>query len=74
MEVIPKLQAAIAAQGGKPAGPPFGRFYNADPAAFDTEAGVPFTGSVKSAGDVHVSELPGGKAAMTVHVGPYDTL
>jgi effector-binding domain-containing protein len=73
-EVIPKLQAAIAAQGGKPAGPPYGRFYNGDPAAFDTEAGVPFTGPVKATGDVGVGELPGGTAAKAVHIGPYDTL
>jgi effector-binding domain-containing protein len=74
MEVIPKLQAAIAAQGGKPSGPPYGRFYNGDPAAFDTEAGIPFTGSVKATKDVRVGELPGGPAAKALHIGPYDTL
>ena len=73
-EVIPKLQAAIASQGGKPAGPPYGRYYNGDPAAFDTEAGIPFTGSVKATKDVLVGELPGGPAAKALHVGPYDTL
>ena len=73
-EVIPKLQVAIASQGGKPAGPPYGRYYNEDPAAFDTEAGIPFNGPVKSSGDVRVGELPSGPAAKTVHVGPYDTL
>jgi effector-binding domain-containing protein len=73
-EVIPKIQAAIASQGGKPAGPPYGRYYNEDPAAFDTEAGIPFSGSVTSSGDVRIGELPGGPAAKTVHIGPYDTL
>ncbi len=73
-EVIPKLRAAIAAQGGKPAGPPYGRYYNGDPAAFDTEAGIPFSGSVKNTKYVRVGELPGGPAAKTVHLGPYDTL
>ena len=73
-EVIPKLQSAIAAQGGKPAGPPYGRYFNSDPAAFDTEAGIPFTGSVKATGDVGVGELPGGPAAKAVHIGPYETL
>ncbi len=73
-EVIPKVRAAIAAQGGKPAGPPYGRYYNGDPAAFDTEAGIPFTGSVRAANEVRVGELPGGPAAKTVHIGPYDTL
>ncbi len=74
MEVIPKLQAAIAAQGGKPTGPPYGRFYTGDPAAFDTEAGIPFSGPVKPSGNVGVGELPGGPAAKAVHIGPYDTL
>lgn len=73
-EMIPKLRAAIASQGGKPAGPPYGRYYNGDPAAFDTEAGIAFTGSVKETNDVRVGELPGGPAAKTVHIGPYDTL
>jgi len=73
-EVTPKLRAAIASQGGKIAGPPYGRYYNGDPAAFDTEAGIPFTGSVRATNDVRIAELPGGAAAKTVHVGPYDTL
>lgn len=74
MELFPKLRTAIVAQGATPSGPPFARYYNSDPAAFDTEAGIPFTGTVTAASGAKVSTLPGGRAAMTVHVGSYETL
>src|SRR5205814_6242053 len=74
-EIFPKLRGAIRAQGATPAGPRFARYYNGDPAAFDTEAGIPFTGSFMLTGDeIRVIRLPAGKAAKTVHVGPYSTL
>jgi len=75
MEVYPKLRGAIRAQGSTPAGPPFARYYNSDPAAFDTEAGLPFTGSLMLTGDeIRIVRLPGGRAVRTLHVGPYNTL
>jgi len=74
MEVFPKLRSAIVAQGATPSGPPFARYYNSDPAAFDTEAGIPFTGTVAASDDARVTTLPGGRAAKAVHIGPYDTL
>ena len=74
MELFPKLRTAIVAQGGTPSGPPFARYYNSDPAAFDTEAGLPFTGTVTAASGARVSTLPGGRAAKTVHIGSYETL
>jgi AraC family transcriptional regulator len=73
-ETFPKLRAAIVAQGATPAGPPFARYYNGDPAAFDTEAGIPFTGTVTPSSGARVTTLPGGEAAKTVHIGPYETL
>ncbi|MEX2047755.1 MAG: GyrI-like domain-containing protein [Chloroflexota bacterium] len=74
MELFPRLRTAIVAQGATPAGPPFARYYNSDPAAFDTEAGIPFTGTVTAASGARVSTLPGGRAATTVHIGSYETL
>ncbi len=75
MEIFPKLRGAIRAQGATPAGPPFARYYNGDPAAFDTEAGIPFTGSFMITDEeIHVTKLPAGRAAKTVHIGPYYTL
>ncbi len=74
MELFPKLRTAIIAQGATPSGPPFARYYNSDPAAFDTEAGLPFTGTVTPAEGARVTTLPGGRAAKAVHIGSYETL
>jgi effector-binding domain-containing protein len=75
MEIFPRLRGAIRAQGATPAGPRFARYYNGDPAAFDTEAGIPFTGSFMLTGDeIRVTKLPAGRAAKTLHIGPYYTL
>jgi effector-binding domain-containing protein len=74
MELFPRLRTAIVSQGATPAGPPFARYYNSDPAAFDTEAGIPFKGTVSAASGMKVTTLPGGRAAKTVHIGPYETL
>jgi effector-binding domain-containing protein len=73
-ELFPRLRSAIISQGATPSGPPFARYYNADPAAFDTEAGLPFTGSVTAATGTRVTTLPGGRAAKTIHIGSYETL
>src|SRR3990170_1522054 len=48
-ELFPRLRTALVEQGATPSGPPFARYYNSDPAAFDTEAGIPFTGTVTNA-------------------------
>ena len=74
MEIFPKIRSVIVAHGATPSGPPFARFYNSDPAAFDTEAGFPFTGTVTASGDARITTLPGGRAAKAVHIGAYDTL
>ena len=73
-ELFPRLRTAIVSQGATPSGPPFARYCNSDPAAFDTEAGLPFTGSVTATTGTRVTTLPGGRAAKTVHIGSYETL
>lgn len=72
--------AAIAAEVGRGqfhfAGPPFGRFrpLDSDLAEFEVEAGFPVEGEGSPTGDIEVSSLPGGEAAVTVHVGPYNAM
>lgn len=73
-EVCPKVFGLLAAQGARPAGAPLARYFNNDPTAFDTEAAVPFAGSFAPSGDVRVPTLPGGKAAMMIHLGSYESL
>jgi len=74
MELFPRMRTAIVAHGATASGPPFARYYNSDKAAFDTEAGIPFTGTVTAASGMRVTTLPGGRAAKTVHIGSYETL
>ena len=74
MEVLPRIAAALAEQGATPAGPPYGRFFNADLSALDTEAGMPFEGRFAPSGDISATELPGGRALKTLHAGSYRTL
>lgn len=58
------------------AGPPFARYRPLDESftKFEVEAGFPTHLAVEGAGGVVSSELPGGPAAVTIHVGPYDAM
>jgi effector-binding domain-containing protein len=73
-EIFPALPAEVEKQGGKVTGPAFARYYNSDRQAFDTEAGIPFTGTITAPPGATVSQLPGGEAAKTLHIGSYETL
>ena len=59
-------------KGIGPSGPPFVGYHNMDMQNLDLEIGFPFPERVSGEGDVHAGELPGGKAATYLHVGPYD--
>ncbi len=55
-------------------GPPFG-YYPVTPT--DTvviEAGMPVAAATTASGEVHRLVLPGGRAVVALHVGPFDTL
>ena len=66
--------AALEGQGLHPTGPPFGRYRPTGEGAFDVEIGFPCSGVVQPRGRVEPSELPQGRAARTLHVGPYGTV
>ena len=57
-----------------PAGPPFARYHMLPGGYFEVESGYPVPEPVRSDGTTQPSTLPGGPAAVTVHVGPYDRL
>lgn len=61
----------LASQGVAPAGAPFARYKPVD-GAFDVQAGFPCTGAIVAHGRVEPTTLPGGPAATTRHVGPYE--
>lgn len=58
-------------QGLHPTGAPFGRYRLTEDGGFDVEAGFPCNDVVKPEGRVEADELPGGRVARTLHVGPY---
>lgn len=69
-----QVAAALAAQGTYPAGPPFARYRKLGEGGFEVEAGFPVASPVKAMGEVRPSSLPGGAAAVTVYVGPYNEM
>ena len=58
-------------QGLHPTGAPFGRYSMPEGGAFDAEIGFPCNDVVKPEGRVEACDLPGGRVARTMHVGPY---
>ena len=65
--------AAIGAAGASFAGPPFAR-YTGFGERIEAEVGFPFDGEVPETDRIAIVQLPGGLAATTRHVGPYDQI
>jgi effector-binding domain-containing protein len=68
-----KIFTCLGQAGIQPVGPPFARFQFLDDRV-DAEAGVPVAAPVDGQDGFSSVRLPSGTAAVTVHVGPYDTL
>ena len=60
--------------GEQPAGPPFTAYHNMDMTALDVEIGFPVASRQEGSGDVEPGKIPGGRAAVGMHTGPYDTI
>ena len=73
-EIYGKIGAFLGAKGLVPAGPPFARYYGCTDDGFDFEAGMPIAQATDGEGEICAGELPGGKAAATLHTGPYHQL
>lgn len=79
---LPNVADRIANLGGQANGAPYGRYHEFGPKQVDVEIGVPVAWPVANLrpvtesvpGEVGASELPGGRAAITIHRGTYDTL
>ncbi len=69
-------QTSLYAQrsGAAMAGPPFARYLEWGPGLLTLEAGLPVATAYPGEGDVRPDVLPGGFAAFTTHMGPYDQL
>lgn len=72
--LFPEVWAELERQGVPAAGPPFARWHHFAADRVDLEAGFPVAAPVAGAGRIVAGALPGGRAAVTVHRGPYDTL
>lgn len=80
-EHLDTVAERIADLGREPAGPPYGRYHEWGERV-DLEIGIPIATPVANLrplaeceeGEIGASELPGGRAAVTVHRGPYDGL
>jgi effector-binding domain-containing protein len=77
-EDMGKAYGAVAAYMGKAgaqfAGPPFAIYGTVPGEMWTVVCGFPVAGSAKGEGDIQAMETPAGKAAMTMHVGAYETL
>lgn len=77
-QVLGHAWGAIMRYAGRlglaPAGPPFVGYHNMDMQDLDLEIGFPFPQSLSGEGEIQSGELPGGRAAECLHVGPYDKI
>ena len=79
---LPNIAHRLADMGIEPAGPPYGRYHEFGPDTVDLEIGIPVASPAPNLrmladaelGEVSSSELPGGRAAVTVLRGSYDGL
>ena len=81
-DAMSRLAARLGQAGATPVGPPYARYHAWGGELADVEIGFPLAGRIDGLsaladspeGEVGASELPGGRAAQTVHRGPYPTL
>ena len=69
-----EIMGLLGKQGLTPAGPPYVLYRNEDIENLDIELGIPAAGDIRPEGRVVSGTLPGGKAAVAIHTGPYDTI
>ena len=75
-EMFQQVFTYAGRNGIAPMGAPMARYLECAPDAWTVEAGVPVAAgtAAPASGDVFLETLPGGFAATTTHVGPYDKL
>lgn len=73
-KLYPEIMRYAMKSGSSPVAPPFARFHKIENGEIDFEAGIAVSGNPTGEGRVKASKLPGGKAAVTWHIGPYEKL
>jgi effector-binding domain-containing protein len=69
-----EIMQLLGSQGVQPAGAPFSIYYNMDMEDLDVEMGFPVAGAFNAGGRVKPGVLPGGRTAVCVHKGSYETI
>lgn len=69
-EAFEATMQQVSISGGQVVGPPFARYGGFGP-QIDAEVGFPYAGALVETDRVHDVELPGGRAVLATHVGPY---
>ena len=64
----------LAQRGQPPAGAPFVAYYNMDMQQLDVVIGFPTATPLPGRGEIQAGEIPGGRQAICLHVGPYDQI
>lgn len=73
-KILPAVFGHATANGVTMVGPPFCRYVQWGPALVSIEAGMPVAAGTAGTKDIEVAVWPAGKAAVTIHTGPYDGL
>lgn len=71
--IFPAVHAHITTQGCDMAGMPFLRYLDMTD-HFSIQAGIPVAAPVVGTDEILATELPGGRTATTLFLGPYDQL
>lgn len=69
--ILPTVHGHVTARSGQMAGMPFLRYLDMGAATFKIQAGVPVTEPIEGDGEIRATELPGGRTATTLFLGPY---
>jgi len=77
-QILEKSFGAIAQYlgelGESPIGPPFTAYYNRDMQNLDVEIGFPVSKKIPGKEDIKACEIPGGKVATCLYIGPYSEM
>lgn len=73
-KILPEVFGYAMQSGAQLAGPPLSIYHEWNPPHIVLEGAVPLAQPALGNNRVHAGMLPGGPAAVTVHMGPYDKL
>jgi effector-binding domain-containing protein len=71
-EAYGALMRYLGELGEQPVGMPFAAYHNMDMQDLDLEIGFPVARPLPAKGEIQAGELPAGRWASVLHVGPYD--